>query len=298
MKIEMFGLQLGEIKMGDDIATLIVKKAQQNSDGIQEGDIIVITSKIVSKAYGLLIELAKVKPSKKASHIAKITGTDSRFVQVVLDNSDDILFTVPVYKLAREVGTLEKLSTNQERAWEALKKTPCELITVRGNRLCGNAGLDMSNHPEGIVSVPPKNGDEIAQKLRREILKLTGHDIAVIITDTEWISRLGTLDVAIGVSGIQVNARKLGDLDLYDKPKYGGMDSIVDEISCAAVLLMGQTTEGIPVVVMRGYKYQKSEESISDYLFDLKVARKVTSAIISHSLRALRLTWLFRLVIR
>ncbi|MCX6008943.1 MAG: coenzyme F420-0:L-glutamate ligase [Chloroflexi bacterium] len=88
---------------------------------------------------------------------------------------------------------------------------------------------------EGMASVPPENADEIAQKLRREILQFTGHDVAVIVTDTEWLSRFGTLDVAIGASGIQINARKLGALDLYGKPKYRGMDSIVDEIACAAV---------------------------------------------------------------
>jgi len=295
MKVEMFGLRLGEIKPGDDLVRLIVEKAQQSADAIKEGDIIVITSKVISKASGLLIELEKIEPSRKASRIAKATGGDPRLIQAVLDNSDTVLFVVPVYQLAKEAGSLEKVSRNEGSAWEALRKTHCELITVTGNQPKGNAGLDMSNHPAGIASVPPRNADEIARKFRREITELTGHDVAVVITDTEWLSRLGTLDVAIGASGIQINARKLGALDLYGKPKYGGMDSIVDEIACAAVLLMGQTAEGVPTVIIRGYTYEKSEEGVSDYSFNPKATRKVAKEIIKYSIRALGLKWLIRL---
>lgn len=296
MKIEMFGLKLPEIKPGDDLAKLIIEEAQREANGIKDNDIVVITSKILSKAFGFLIELEKVKPSKKALRIAKVTGGEPKLIQAVLDNSDALLFVVPVYKLAKRANNLEKISRNQEKAWEALRKTSCELITVRGNLLCGNAGLDMSNHPEGIASVPPKNMDEIAKKLRKEISELTGHEVAVIITDTEWLSPLGTLDSARGACGIQINARKLGEPDLYGKPKYGGMDSVVDEIACASVLLMGQTSENIPVVILRGLKYESSEEGILDYQFNQNEIKKALREIIKCSIRALGLKWFFRLL--
>ena len=297
MKIEMFGIRLGEISPGDDLPGLIVNEARQSSDGIQEGDIVVITSKIISKSRGLLIELKNVKPSKKALRISKVTGTDSRHIQAILDNSDDVFFIVPVYRLVKGACTLEKVSTDRETAWRAVEET-VQLATVRGHRLCGNAGLDTSNHPEGIASIPPKNSDEVAQEIRREITRLTGNDVAVIITDTGWYTRLGTLDVAIGVSGIQVNARKLGERDSFGRIKYGGMDSVVDEIACAAVLMMGQAAEGVPAVIMRGYNYQKSEERIADYTFSMKAVRKVLLAIFYDSTRALGLGRLFRMFIQ
>ncbi|MBI2851763.1 MAG: coenzyme F420-0:L-glutamate ligase [Chloroflexi bacterium] len=294
MKIEMFGLKLGEIVTGDKVVNLILQEAGQTAGGIKEGDVLVVTSKIVAKASGLLIELDKIRPSKKASHIARVSGGDPRVIQAVLDNSDAVLFVVPVYQLARKARSLGKISSNEEKAWEALKNTSCELITVTANQPKGNAGLDTSNHPAGIASVPPRNADEIARKFRQEIKEVTGHDVAVVITDTEWFSRLGTLDVAIGASGIQINARKLGAPDRYGKPKYGGVDSIVDEIACAAVLLMGQAAEGVPAVIVRGYIYEKSEEGVSDYPFDPKTSRKIAIEIISCSIRALGLRWLFR----
>lgn len=298
MKIEMFGLKLGEIKSGDDLAKLTVQQANQSAGGIMEGDVVVITSKIISKAAGLLIEMDKVGPSKKANRIARATGGDPRVIQAVLDNSDAVLFVVPVYRLAAEAGSLEKVSKDQERAWQALKKTSCEIITLTGNQPKGNAGLDMSNHPEGIASVPPRKADEIAQKLRREIGGLTGHDVAVVITDTEWFSGSGTLDIAIGASGIQTNARRLGALDLYGKPKYGGMDSTVNEIACAAVLLIGQTRESVPAAIIRGYEYEKSEEGVSDYPLDPKDVRKTAKEIVKCSIRALGLRWLLGLCSR
>ena len=137
---------------------------------------------------------------------------------------------------------------------------------------------------------------KLAKKFRKEILERTRNEVAVIITDTEGISPLGTLDFARGVSGIQINAQQLGEADLYGKPKYGGMDSIVDEIACASALLMGQTREGIPCVIMRGFKYNKSEEGISDYRINPDIIRKVIKEIIKHSVKALGWRWFFRVI--
>lgn len=298
MKVEMIGLKLGEIEPGNDLVRLILEEAsrQVGIGGVQDGDIIVITSKIVSKASGLLIQLDKINPSKRAARIARVAGGDPRVIQAVLDNSDSVLFIVPVYRIARAAASLRKVSRDEEKGWEALKNTSCELITVIANQPKGNAGLDTSNHPPGIASVPPKNADEIARRFRREIRETSGHDVAVIITDTEWFSRLGTLDVAIGCSGIQVNARKLGAPDRFGKPKYGGMDSIVDEIASAAVLLMGQAAEGVPVVIVRGYTYEKGEEGVTDYPFNPMAARMIIREIVKCSVRALGFRWASRLL--
>lgn len=297
VKIEMFGLKLPEIKPGDDLVRLILDKASRTAGGIKDGDIIVVTSKIVSKAYNFLIKLDEVKPSKEAYKLAKKLNMDPRFIQAVLDQSDEILFVFPFYELIKEgIISLEKISKNVARAYEVLKRIPYMLVVRRGNQIYTDAGLDFSNNPEGILSALPKNLDKVAKEIRRKIFELTGKDVAVVISDTEmWLS-LGSLDFARGSSGIEVVSKNFGELDLYGKPKFGGVDHVAHEIACAAALLMGQTAKGIPAVIIRGCQYQRSEEGISNYQIDLENVREIIKKIIKCSIKTLGLKWLLKIL--
>ena len=288
MKIELYGLRLPEVKPGDDLARLLIDAASSEAGGIRNGDVLVVTSKVVSKAYGFLIRLDEVKPSKRALRIAEKTGGDPRFIQAVLDNSDEVLFILPFAKLVeKDVIRIERMSRNIAGAYEAIKRIPYILIVRRGGQIYSDAGLDFSNHPEGVVSVPPENMDEYAREIRRRILELTGRKVAVIITDTEmWIS-FGSLDFARGSSGIEVIHKGFGNSDLYGKPKFGGVDCIAHEIACASALLTGQTDEGIPAVIVRGYKYVESEESISDYQLSGNAMKLAVKEIIKSSINIL-----------
>ncbi|RJS84800.1 coenzyme F420-0:L-glutamate ligase [Candidatus Bathyarchaeota archaeon] len=299
MKVELYGLRLPEVRPRDDLAKMVADAASKEAGGIKDGDILVITSKVVSKAYGFLIRLDDVKPSKRALRIAGKTGGDPCFIQAVLDNSDEVLFILPFAKLVeKDVIRIERMSRNIAGAYEAIKRIPYILIVRRGGQIYSDAGLDFSNHPEGVMSVPPENMDEYAREIRRRILELTGRRIAVIITDTEmWIS-FGSLDFARGSSGIEVIHKGFGNLDLYGKPKFGGVDCIAHEIACASALLMGQTDEGIPAVIVRGYKYVESEESISDYQLSGNAMRLAVKEIIKSSINILGFKWLFKFFIR
>ena len=298
MKVELYGLRLPEVKPGDDLARLVVDAASREASGIRNGDVLVVTSKVVSKAYGFLIRLSEVKPSMKALRIAEKTGMDPRFIQAVLDNSDEVLFVLPFAKLVEKgVIRTEKMSRNIAGVYEAIKKAPYTLIVRRGGQIYSDAGLDSSNHPEGVVSVPPENMDDYAREIRRRILELTGRRVAVVITDTEmWVS-LGSLDFARGSSGIEVIHRGF-DPDLYGKPKFGGVDCIADEIACASALLMGQTDEGIPAVIIRGYKYAESEEGVSDYQPSGDAVRHAVKEIVESSIRILGFRWIFKIFIK
>ncbi|MCD6465878.1 coenzyme F420-0:L-glutamate ligase, partial [Candidatus Bathyarchaeota archaeon] len=231
--------------------------------------------------------------------IAEKTGGDPRFIQAVLDNSDEILFVLPFAKLVEKgVIRIERMSRNIAGAREAMKKAPYKLIVRRGGQIYSSAGLDSSNHPEGVVSIPPENMDEYAREIRRRILELTGRRVAVVVTDTEmWLS-LGSLDFARGSSGIEVVHKGFGDPDLYGKPKFGGVDRIADEIACASALLMGQTDEGIPAVIIRGYRYAGSEEGVSDYQLSADAIRYAVKEIIKSSIRILGFKWLFKMLIK
>jgi len=299
LKVELYGLRLPEVRPRDDLAKMVADAASKEAGGIKDGDILVITSKVVSKAYGFLIRLDDVKPSKRALRIAGKTGGDPCFIQAVLDNSDEVLFILPFAKLVeKDVIRIERMSRNIAGAYEAIKRIPYILIVRRGGQIYSDAGLDFSNHPEGVMSVPPENMDEYAREIRRRILELTGRRIAVIITDTEmWIS-FGSLDFARGSSGIEVIHKGFGNLDLYGKPKFGGVDCIAHEIACASALLMGQTDEGIPAVIVRGYKYVESEESISDYQLSGNAMRLAVKEIIKSSINILGFKWLFKFFIR
>ena len=299
MKVELYGLRLPEVRPGDDLARLLVDAASEEAGGIRNGDILAVTSKVVSKAYGFLIRLDDVKPSKRALRIAEKTGGDPRFIQTVLDNSDEVLFILPFAKLIEKgMIRMEMISRNIAGAYEAIKKAPYTLIVRRGGQIYSDAGLDSSNHPEGVMSIPPKNLDEYAREIRHRIQELTGRRVAVIITDTEMWFSLGFLDFARGSSGIEVIHKGFGDPDLYGKPKYGGVDCVADEIACASALLMGQTDEGIPAVIIRGCKYAESEEGVSDYRLSGDIIRYAIKEIIRSSIRILGFKWLFKMLIK
>jgi len=284
----MFGLGLPEVKPGDDLAKLLVEAAEREAGGVMEGDIMVVTSKIVSKAYGLLINIKEVKPESRALKIAKKTGMDPRIVQTVLDNSDEILFVVPFRKLVEKgIIEIEHVAQDKKQAYEAIKNVPCLLIVRRNGQIYSDAGLDFSNHPKGTVSIPPEDPDEYARKIRKNIRKMTGKDVAVIISDTECAPFVGSLDLARGSSGIEVVSRKFGEPDRYGKPKFGGVDHVANELACASALLMGQTSEGIPAVIIRGLKYNRSEEGISSYTLSPEKVRAVVKEIVKQSIKVI-----------
>ena len=191
---------------------------------------------------------------------------------------------------------MDKISGNLSGAYEAVKKAPYTLIVRRGGQIYSDAGLDSSNHPEGLVSVPPENMDEYAWEIRRRILELAGRRVAVVITDTEMWFSLGSLDFARGSSGIEVIRKGFGDSDLYGKPKFGGVDRVTDQLASAAALLMGQAAEGIPVVLVRGLRYVRREEGVLDYTLEPEAVKHIFRLILRENIRVLGLRCLLRLI--
>jgi coenzyme F420-0:L-glutamate ligase/coenzyme F420-1:gamma-L-glutamate ligase len=258
-RIELIGLQtIPEIKAGDDLAKIICDCAKNENVGINEKDIIVLTSKIVSKALGLIRKKADVRVSKKALKISKKTGKDPTWVQMILDAGHKIIAVMPLG------GAITKYvvagSTDAESSQRLCDNEKCLFITKSptGSIHTCDAGIDGSNHPEGVVSLFPENPDAEAAKIRAEIRKLTGKNIVVILADTEMIP-YGTIDTAVGSSGINPCSIMFGKKDKFGKPKFGGVDLVGSEMTAASALLFGQTNSGIPVTIIRGYQYQFDE---------------------------------------
>jgi len=201
-----------------------------------EGDVLVVSQKVVSKAEGRIVDLANVKPTKEAQDIAKLTGKDPRLVQVVLQESRSLL---------RVSG-------------------PHIITETFHGFVCANAGIDKSNvEGEAIYTLLPEDPDHSAEALRNLIKERSGKDVAVIICDTfgrPW--RLGQVNFAIGVSGLSPLKDYRGHPDMFQRRLAGTIVAIADELASAAELVMNKV-DGIPAALIRGYEYCPGEGRIS-----------------------------------
>lgn len=234
--IQIIGLEtLPEIEEGCDLAQLIVEAAEKEGTPLVDGDIVVVAQKIVSKAEGLIIDLNDVLPSEEAFKIGAETGKDPRFVEVVLRASMKILKVGRPYIIA---------------------ETPF-------GHICLNAGVDRSNvagSPE-ICSLLPRDPDASAWELRKQLEQLTGHHLAVLLSDTySRPHRYAQIDMAIGVSGIRPVKNYRGKVDFYGYQFKFKMQAIADELVASAELVIGQANERVPVAIIRGYDYELDEK--------------------------------------
>ena len=224
------------IAEGDDLAELICNAAKKQNTPIQERDVIVITHVAVSKAEGNVVNLDEVSPSERAKEIAQQTDKEPELVEVILRETKEIVRMSP--------------------------KT-CLITETKNGIVCANAGVDRSNvEGERNVVLLPKNPDASAQKIRQEIKKLTGCDVAVIVSDTHGRPfRMGEINVAIGVAGIKPIRDRRGEKDLFGYVLRIKQTAVADELASAAELVIGQANEGIPVAIIREYKYRATENA-------------------------------------
>ncbi|MGB9714466.1 MAG: coenzyme F420-0:L-glutamate ligase [Candidatus Bathyarchaeales archaeon] len=234
--IQIIGIRgLPIVRAGDNIAELICKATEKQGTPVQNGDIIVVTHVIVSRAEGKVINLDEVEPSEFAKNIARHYGKDPAMIEVVLRESKNI----------KRMGD-GKIITETKHGF-----------------ICANSGVDKSNVPgERFVALLPNNPDISAQKIRDEIKRLTGCDVAVIISDTHGRPlREGEINVAIGVAGLKPVRDRRGEKDLFGYVLQVKQTAVADELASAAELVIGQADEGVPAAIIRGYKYQKSESA-------------------------------------
>lgn len=223
------------IQQGDDIGVIICDVAGKEKFSFEDGDIVVVTSKIISKAEGRLVDTYKIKPSKETVSLAEKLEIDPRSLEVILQETKRLLIARPDLLLTED--RLGFISTK--------------------------AGVDSSNTlpgPKGqVVSLLPKDPDESARRIRETIEKSTGKKIAVIINDTFGRpDRKGSVGMAIGISGIAAIYSPAIKEDIHGKKRHPEIAQ-VDEIAAAASLIMGQTNERRPVVIVKGVDYQVSE---------------------------------------
>ena len=220
------------VHSGDDLVALILQSLQQTSIKLEDGDILVIAQKIVSKSEGRYVRLADVKPSERAFQLAVETEKDPRLMELILSESREIVR----YRSS---------------------------VIVAENRqgvVLANAGIDRSNvEKDGgkeQVLLLPLDPDASAANIRKQLQRKTNRNLAVIINDSlgrAW--RNGTTGTALGVSGLPALLDLRGHPDLFGEPLQTSEEAIADELSAAASLLQGQAGAGRPVILIRGYDF-------------------------------------------
>jgi len=209
---------LPEVREGDDLGALVAAAVE-----LEDGDVVVLAQKIVSKSEGRVVSLADVEPSERAREIAG--DEDPRRIEVILREAVRVVRVRP----------------------------PLVIAETSHGFICASAGVDSSNAPEpGMLVLLPEDPDASAQRIRERLHRLTAREVAVLITDSfgrPW--RQGTTDVAIGAAGLQVLLDLRGRLDRAGYELHYTMIAIADEIAGAAELAMGKT-DGLPAVVVRG----------------------------------------------
>jgi coenzyme F420-0:L-glutamate ligase / coenzyme F420-1:gamma-L-glutamate ligase len=220
---------LPNVEPGDDLATLIEAGLSLLDEKLQDGDVLVLAQKIVSKSENRYVHLNGVAPSERAQQLAREADKDPRIVELILRESVEVLRV--------RKGAI--------------------IVQHRNGYVHAHAGIDQSNiesrADDPRVLLLPEDPDASAQQLRSALKARTGADIAVIINDSAgraW--RNGVIGFALGTAGLVTVENRIGTRDLFGRPLEITEIAVADELAAAASFLMGQAAEGAPVVLIRG----------------------------------------------
>ncbi len=226
---------LPEVRPGDDLAALLLAALRGAGLRLEEGDLLVLAQKIVSKAEGRYLRLSEVEPSPEAAEIARRDGRDPRLVEAVLRESNEVIVA-------------------SQRAL---------IVEHRSGAVCAHGGVDRSNVAEGedAVLLLPEDPDASARRLREALARESGVRPAILIADTQGRAfRRGVVGVAIGCAGVRPVVDLRGVRDRAGRPLEITQVAQADELAAAASLAMGQAAEGVPAVLIRGAPLRPGEE--------------------------------------
>ena len=231
-----------DVQPGDDVGRLLLDALDRVELTLQDGDILAVAQKIVSKAEGRLIDLDDIEAGPRATELAGQVGKDSRLMELILRESEEVSRLRP--------GVI--------------------IVRHRLGFTSANAGIDRSNVGPGggdEVLLLPLDPDVSARRIREVIMGETGAAVGVVITDSHGRPfRLGTVGVAIGVAGLPALWDRRGESDRYGYRLQHTDVGVADEIAAAAGLLMGQAAEGLPAVLLRGLHLPPADGRAADLI--------------------------------
>jgi len=240
-QLTLIGLpNIPHVQPGGDLAAILVASLESARLALEPGDVLVITSKLVSKAEGRFADLRTVEPSPRARKVAEQTRKDPRMVELILREST------------------------------AISRMRPDVLIVR-HRLgftLANAGIDHSNvgrEGEDWVLLLPEDPDRSAAQIRQRLHDLAGVAPGIVISDSHGRPfRIGTVGVAIGLAGFPAAWDKRGQRDLYGRELRITVTGLGDELAAAAGLVTGQGAEGLPVVLVRGMAVPQGDGCAAD----------------------------------
>ncbi|MEM3458090.1 MAG: coenzyme F420-0:L-glutamate ligase [Candidatus Bathyarchaeia archaeon] len=221
--MRLYAVKTELVKTGDNLVDIILKALKRQNLEIEDNDVLAITSKIISYAQNRLVNLNDIKPSEKAKKLAKRFSLQPEFAELILREADKIY------------GGVEKA-----------------ILTLKDEVLTANAGIDNKNAPKDYVILWPKNPQEWAKNVKEEIMRRTSKLVAVLIVDSGLAPlRKGTEGLALAVAGFKPVIDRRGEEDIYGKPLAITHHAVADDLASAAHLLMGETTEKTPIVLIK-----------------------------------------------
>jgi len=230
--MEFTPIQTKLVHPGDDLTTVFLEGLKNKGIEMKDQDILLIASKVVSVAEGRITELKNVHPSATATSLAKQVDLDERQVELILQNADAVY------------GKVHKA-----------------FLTLKGDFLIANAGIDKSNTLDGQVILWPANPQEEAEKIRGDILRRTGKQTGVVIVDSRTTPlRHGTSGVALGVAGFRPVKDYRQKKDLFGNSLQITLQNLADDLASGAHILMGEADERIPVVLARNVPVEFTSE--------------------------------------
>jgi coenzyme F420-0:L-glutamate ligase/coenzyme F420-1:gamma-L-glutamate ligase len=227
--IQVIGIgDLPLIREGDDLGELILESLKRMGIALMDNDILVITEKVVSKAEGRLVKLEDVVPTERAVKLAEVSGKDPRIVELILRESKEVLAVGENFII----------------------------VETHSGLVLANAGIDQSNVEKGMAKLLPLDPDQSARRIRSGLETRVGRKLGVIIADSIGRPfRNGSIGIAIGASGIVTLWDRRGQRDLMGRELEVTRVAVGDCLASIANLVMGEASEGIPVVMIRGFNF-------------------------------------------
>ncbi len=232
-KLELFAIRTEIITQESGLVDSLMEAMDKQGLRIDSNDVLAIASKIVAIAQRRLVRLDSLKPSRAAKHLAQRLNLEPDFVEVVLQEADEV--------------------------YDGLPKA---MLTVKDNILTANAGVDQKNAPSGHVVLWPKSPYKTAEKIRKEILEKTRKRVGVIIVDSRITPlRMGTTGLALAVAGFEPVRDYTKDTDLFNRAITITRHAIADDLASAAHVLMGESNEQTPAVLIKDAPVKPSEKA-------------------------------------
>jgi len=233
--MQAFSLETSLIKPKDNLVNMLIQAVKRRNLKLEDKDVIAISSKAVAMAQGRIVELHQVAPSKEARTLAEKHSLQPQFAELIIQEAEQIY------------GGVEKA-----------------VLTLKNGILTVNAGIDRKNAPSGHVVLWPIDPQQHIENIRNEIRQKAGKRVGVLVVDSDVAPlRLGTRGLAVAVAGFEPVKDCRDEKDLYQKPLLITRHAIADDLASLAHLLMGETSEKTPFVLIRDAPVTFTDERVS-----------------------------------